>query len=288
MDSTGQSLLRLLFNEGESICVSNSQFAYHSIPLKEALDGKITLKSSNEKVPLNYCDSSDLILCSINPINGFRNDSNVTAFRSFLIELDTGSIKDQIATIKHLKIPFSAQVFSGGKSVHTAIVLSEDLKDEKTWRYIAEWILNVVTLSDKLCKNPSRCIRIPGSYREPGKKQRIMSLKTRVTHKELMDWLNRYEHLRPKVFEKRPIQEGEADFSRLSPWARSMLKKGIVFKNGRNQTWYSMAYDFALAGFSEDQTIDALIKFFEEEHDFKEKEFLTAIKSAFKRVFKNR
>jgi hypothetical protein len=99
-----------------------------------------------------------------------------------------------------------------------------------------------------------------------------------------MDWLNQYEHLRPKVKPKKEIPEGHADFSRLSPWARIMLSKGIVFKNGRNQTWFGLAVDCALAGFSEELTIETFMQRFTEESDFKEKELLITIGSAFKYV----
>ena len=163
MDPTGQALLKLLFNPGETICVSNNEFGYHSVPLEQALNGDIDLKSPNENAKENRCRSSDLILVAINPINGFRRDSNVTAFRSFLIELDIGDIKTQLNTIKYLKLPFSAQVFSGNKSVHTAIVLEEDFPDEKTYRNIGNWIFNIVSSCDQNCTNPSRSIRIPGA-----------------------------------------------------------------------------------------------------------------------------
>jgi len=286
MDPTGQSLLKLLFNEGEEICVSSSQFAYESIPLEKVLNGKITLVSNNESVAPYHCDSSELLLCSINPIKGNRCDNNVTAFRSFLIELDVGDIKTQLGTIEYLKLPFSIQVFSGNRSVHTVITLDEDLKDEKTYRLIGSWIFNIITLADKNCANPSRSVRIPGAYREGTKKQRLIRLNRRITQKELMDWLNKYPHLRPQIKPPRKkVLTGEADFGNLSPWARIMLTKGIDYKDrGRNLTWYSLAMDLALAGFIEDQAIEILGKHFEEERDFKEKEWLTTIGSAFKKV----
>ena len=284
MDPTGQSLLKLLFNEGETICVSNNEFGFHSIPLESALDGEVELLSPNDKVPLTYCHSSDLILAAINPINGFRRDSNVTAFRSFLIEIDIGTIKEQVNTIAHIKMPFSAQVFSGNKSVHTVITLDSDLSSEKNYRFTAEWILNIVTSADKNCKNPSRSIRIPGAYREPGKKQRLIKMNNRVTQKELSAWLNQYRHLEPTVKEKKVVA-GNADFSNLSPWARYMLVNGIEFKNrGRNQTFFGLAYDLALAGFSEEKAIELLRERFQEERDFKEKELLTTIVSAYRTV----
>lgn len=290
MDPKGQLLLKLLFNEGETVCVSNNEFGFHSIPLERALNTvQITLESPNPKSPVNICDSRDFILVAINPIKGWRRDENVTAFRSYLIEMDIGSIKEQIGTITHLGIPFSAQVFSGNKSVHTVITLDEGLPDEKTYRSIGDWIFNIVSLADKNCRNPSRSIRIPGAYRDGGKKQRLIKIGKRISHKELFDWLNKYKSLQPKAKEKRVIPEGQADFSRLSPWACGMLGKGIeTTRLGRNQTWYALAVDFGFAGYTEDQAIEILRKYFEEERDFKEKEWLTTIASAFKKVGEGR
>jgi hypothetical protein len=219
----------------------------------------------------------------LNPIKGDRKDANVTAFRSFLIELDVGTIKEQLGTITHLGMPFSAQIFSGNKSVHTTIVLDEDLKDEKTYRTIIEWIFRIVPLVDKNCINPSRCIRIPGAYRKEGK-QRLINIGKRVTHKELFAWLNQYEHLRPQTKKKKEIIPGQANPDRLSPWCQRMLATGMEFKNGRNKGWFSVGVDFAKAGYEEEEAISFLMNYFQEEYDFKEKEFLTSIGSAFKFV----
>ena len=61
-----------------------------------------------------------------------------------------------------------------------------------------------------------------------------------------------------------------------------MLKNGIDFKGkGRNQTWFAIFVDFAKAGFTEEQAIEELGKRFDEEHDFKEKEWLATMKSAY-------
>jgi len=284
MDKTGEQLLTLLFNKGESICVSDNKFATHSIPLEDAFNDEVTLVSPNADVFPRQVKTKDLILCAINPINGFRKDENVTAFRSYLIELDVGSIKDQLGTIAHFKMPFSCQIFSGSKSVHTATCLNEDLPNRKMYDFIGDWIFNIITMADRQCKNESRSIRIPGAYREPGKKQRLISLKERVSHEELFKWLNTYEHLKPKPVEKKIIPVGQADFSKLSPWARAMLTKGINFKNGRSNGWYGLAYDLGLAGFSEENAVEILSQRFVEEHDFKEKEFLRTIQSAYEKI----
>ncbi len=285
MHPDGQSLLKLLFNPGETICVSNNEFGFHSIAMEKALEGDIELISPNQATAPKICKSSDLIMVAINPINGFRRINQITNFRSFLVEIDIGSTADQLGTIKYLGLPFSSQVWSANKSIHTVIALDEDLPDEKTYRLLIDWIFNIVTMADRSCADPSRSTRIPGAYRDNGNQQALVELRKRVSHKELFAWLNLYPHLRPRAKEKRIIPPGQADFSRLSPWARIMLTKGVDPKDrGRNKTWYSLAFDLAKAGFTEEVGTELLLERFVEERDFKEKELLTTIASAFKKV----
>lgn len=285
MDPKGQSLLKLLFNEGETVCVSSDKYPYHSIPLEKAMDGEIELIPEKPGCPNNLVLSSDLIMVAINPMEGFRKDESTTKFRTFLWEIDKGSIKEQLGYLKHIGVPLSASIFSGNKSIHALTVLDEDIPDEKTYRLLYNWALNILTMCDQNCKNPSRSTRIPGAYREPGKKQRLFDIGTRVKFKDFMDWLNKYEHLRPQIREKKIIPSDEPDFDRLSIWAKIQLTKGIDFKNrGRNVTFHGLAYDLALAGFSEDGIIEILLQRFTEESDFKEKELRLTIKSAFRRV----
>lgn len=273
-----------MFDTDESICISDSQFSHHSLPLETVLNEKITLISPNPSIPIREVDSKNIILVALNPIDGFRNDKNCYKFRNFLIELDSYERDLQIGYIKKLCIPYSALVWSGSKSTHVLISLDEPLSNEKIYRSVYKWMLNIASLSDQALGNPSRCIRLSGAIRpETGREQELIELKERISQKDLTDWLNKYEHLRPKAREKKEISDN-GDYSRLSPWARGMLKNGIVFKNGRNQTWFGLAVDFALAGFSEEEAVKVLGRRFVEEHDFKEKEFLITIASAFKYV----
>ena len=278
-----------MFNENETICLSDSQFSSHSVPLEEALSDTVTLISPNENVVQKTIGTDKLILVALNPIKGYRNDKNCYKFRNFLIELDTYERSLQIGYLKKLGIPYSAMVWSGSKSTHTLVSLSEDLPDEKTYRYLYQWMLNIASLSDQALGNPSRSIRCAGAIRpETGKEQELIELKERVSLETLMVWLNQYQHLRPVAKEKRAISTGEPNLDLLSPWARRMLVKGVDFdKRGRNQTWYALAMDLAKAGYSEDQAIEVLCARFTEERDFKEKELLNTIKSAFNRVSKD-
>ena len=282
MHSDGVKLLKLMFREGETICVSPNQFGFHAIPLETVLSGKVEmLMNKNEDKGLLKYASEDLLLAALNPIKGPRLDGNCYQYRNFMIELDTGSLGEQINYIQFSGIPYSALIFSGGKSIHVLVALEDSLDSEKYYRYIAKWILNILPLADQNIQNPSRGIRIPGAIRDNGKKQRAYYLGKQVKPGTLMKWLYLHESSRP-VFKEKAIYGGKPDFVKLSKWAQRMLGDGIKFDKGRNKGWFSLAVDFAMAGFSEEDAIAILTEKFEAEHDFKEKEFLSAISQGFK------
>jgi hypothetical protein len=184
--------------------------------------------------------------------------------------------------VKKLGLPYSAAIFSGNKSIHFLVSLSEDLPNEKIWRMFAEWILNIVTLADSKTKNPSRSIRIPGVWREPTKLQRLIEIKPAITQKQLAAWLAKHPEAKPQPYVKRQPSE-KADFGQIAPWVIDKLKNGIDVTKGRNQQWYGIACEFYLSGFSLDATMDVLSEYFTPERDFKEREWKTTIASAFKR-----
>lgn len=276
-----KKLLDLMFEPTDEICPSNSKWAYHSMPIATVLSGEVTLVSPNEKVDNQIIKTEDLTLLAINAIKGFRNDSNVTSHRTFLYELDIGPLASQMAYIKALELPYSAAIFSGNKSIHFITVLDEPI-DEKTYGLLAKWALSIGTLFDSNCKNPSRSVRIPGAIRpETQKVQKFIELKDRVSIDSFMDWLNKYPNLKPKEREKKPLTY-EKDYEKISSWVRYQFKNGIDFSRGRNATWFSLACELFQSGYNEDEATEILEHYFVEESDFKHKEFLIAIGSAFK------
>jgi hypothetical protein len=301
MDDTGKKLLNLMFREGETVCVSPNKYGYHSIPLEAAMgDEKVILVPTEESckkrnIPWDdkaceHVETSDLILAALNPIEGFREDRNCKAFRNFLMEMDVGPLKEQIAYIQKLGLPYSAAVFSGGKSIHFLVALEENLETEERWRHVNHWMLSILTLADQKCQNPSRSIRIPGAYREkdnPEKKQRLVEAKERIKFADLLAWLEKFPEAKPKPKEKRVVST-EVDFDKLKPWVVKALINGLDPRKGRNQQWFAIACDFALAGYTEDDTMDILSRYFQEDRDFKEREWKSAIKSGFKYIYANR
>ncbi len=127
-----------------------------------------------------------------------RSDENVACFRNFLIEIDTIPLDKQAKYIEQLALPYSAAVYSGGKSIHYIISLEEPCANVKEYRELASFLIDdIVTLSDKNNKNPSRFTRTPNYVRpDTGRVQEVLDLRKRVTNEELAKFLAPYAQLR--------------------------------------------------------------------------------------------
>lgn len=293
MHETGQKLLKLMFRPGETVCVSHNHYGYHSIPLERATSGIVNLVPTEDSLAarkltleegIERIDSSNLIMCALNPILGQRADGNCTAYRNFLIEMDTGPLKEQLAYIKKIGLPYSAVVFSGNKSLHFLISLDRDLPSESVYRKFSEWTLSIATVADQQTKNPSRSIRIPGAYREPKKKQLMVEFVGPTKLEDFVTWLKKHPDEMPKEKVKKE-PSGEFDFEGLAEWVVDRIINGLDPTKGRNIQWFSIACEFALAGYSEDGTMDILADYFTPDRDFKEREWKSAIRSGFKHAY---
>lgn len=296
MHETAKQVLNLMFRPGETICVSPNKYGYHSIPLDNALNGPITLVPTVDSTikrgiifedSFEQIDPSQVILCALNPIKGYREDLNCTAFRNFLVEMDTGSIEDQLTYVKRLGMPYSAAIFSGNKSIHFLISLDIDLPRESVYRTFAEWILNIVTLADPNTKNPSRSIRVPGAFREPGKQQLLLEYQGVVPMETLALWLNNHPDAKPKERTKNAVPN-KVLLDRIKPWVCDLLVNRGIHPPNRNKQWFTVGVEFALSGYSEDDTLEVLRNYYQPDRDFKEREWETTIHSAFKWAYERR
>lgn len=283
MKSETIKFLDLLFDSNESICVSPNKYAYYSIPLSKFKEGSVTLINSKKDLYTYRSDRMELV--AINPINGWRTDQNVTALRSFLVEIDKGSLKDQLEYIKSLKMPYSACVFSGGKSLHFAITLDSPIGDIETYKYVAKWILKIASEADQQTINPSRSIRVPGIMRLNTKnEQRLVELKGRISLDKLNLWLSDYEHLRPPP----PIPKDEprdVNINNISLpiWVAQILHQGVHNLGNRNTTWFTIANRIAECGLNEDEAVILLERYYVEQADFPRREWEYTIRNAVKR-----
>lgn len=279
-----KNFLNVLFNSGEHVCVSDNKYAYLSMPVENLYGEEVELVSENEKVRPRWVEVKNLTLISLNPIVGNREDGNCTAFRSFLVELDGMALPEQYAYVQSMKMPYSACVFSGSKSLHFAVTLSEDLGSIETYRYLSTWILNVMGKADQSTKNPSRGLRIAGGLRE-GKEQRLVELKGRVPLEEINAWLSNFEHLRPPPPTQYRLPEGKLGLDTLPVWVSTALQEGVssyAVSNGegRNQRWFKVFCEFAKRGYTSEESMGLLDQYFDEESDFTRTEWETIAKSA--------
>lgn len=262
MKEVTKNFLNLFFNPGEEICFSPNKYARPS-EIQENIDEEKT------------------VLVAINPIKGQRNDENVTAYRTFMVECDDESLEDQWKYIKNSGFPYSYCCFSGNKSLHFAVVLDHDVPSSHIYRFTYQWILNILTKADQKTKNPSRSIRFPGVVRsDTGKEQRLLYMGERIKLDKLSEWLNKHIDKQPKVTVRNVEKSPVPNFKGIKPWVIQALMKGIhTMEGSRNQRWMSIGCEFALNGYDLDSTILYLQRFFEEQSDFKEREWLTAVKS---------
>lgn len=263
MKEMTKQFLNLFFNPGEEICFSPNKYAYPS-------------------KPQNEIDENNTVLVAINPIKGQRNDENVTAHRTFLVECDDSTLEDQLKYIKDMGFPFSYCCFSGNKSLHFALVLDHEIPSSHIYRHTYQWILNILQKADQKTKNPSRCVRFPGVIRPDTKKeQTVFRIGKRVSLDELGQWLNKFVEKKPipliknRAKSKTPTIEGL-----IKTWVAKDLLTGIhTMEGSRNQRWMSIGCEFALNGYDLESTTNYLQQFFQEQPDFKEREWLAAVKS---------
>lgn len=283
---SGRQLLNLLFNKGESVCVSHDGYGYHSVPLESLEYATVELKAPPESRLKDVAiSSSDIKLVAINPISGWRRDENCTAFRTFLIEMDDGNLKDQMRYVKDMGMPYSACVYSGGKSLHFAVTVDHDFPSYETYYYYASWMLKVMSQADQNTKNPSRSIRLAGAVRETGKEQRLVEISKRVEIGVLNAWLSNHDSKRPEGFFGEGSGVRTLDMSpdplRIPDWVLKILTEGVNnhARSGRNVEWFKIASEFGKAGYCEESAVKFLDNYFEPEYDFKRQEWLLTVRS---------
>jgi len=285
MKETTKKFLNLLFDEGETISVSHNKYGYHSVS-QEVIGPSIMLVSPKEDIGVTEISEDDINLIAVNPVNGFRRDENVTTYRSFMVEIDSGSLEEQKKYIDGSGLPYSACIFSGNKSLHFAITLSEPMRTLSMWRFYNQWILNILEKTDQQIKNPTRSIRFPGNKRHNGKKltQSLVFLGERITQDTLLKWLFKHEDKKPVQKQERIASLFETDFiPGLPPQdVQKIVSEGVNVS--RNSTWFYVGCRLAEKRWTFDNAVGYLEQYFQAEGDFSRTEWLGCLQSAFKRI----
>lgn len=124
----------------------------------------------------------------INPLDGGGvKDTNVSNYRNILIECDNLDLEEQIEKLEKIKIPISAMVYSGSKSIHAIIPVNAGSDAE--YRFQFNFIRNIMHEAgmeiDKANINPSRLSRLPGVLR--GEHKQFL-IKTHIGMESFQEW----------------------------------------------------------------------------------------------------
>jgi predicted P-loop ATPase len=149
--------------------------------------------------------------------DGGDTDSEIIACRAFFVEWDDRSQEEQINAWKELGLPQpTMQINTGGKSIHNYWVLKKTI-DPKTWKPIQERLLDHAD-ADRALKNPSRVMRLAGTYhmkdngKQGGMTKIIYNSNKKYSYKDIeacLPTLKQHEKVKNSVsfdeFEKAPM-----------------------------------------------------------------------------------
>lgn len=132
----------------------------------------------------------------INPLLGTgRQDKDVAVHRHTLLESDDDDLEKQLAIIREMKLPVSAIVHSGGKSIHALVRV--DAPDFQEYRKRVDYLYKTAERYglkvDEANRNPSRLSRLPGVLRN-GKPQYMIA--GREGCPDWSAWVNYVEDLK--------------------------------------------------------------------------------------------
>lgn len=184
MEDGTRQLLASAFLQGEGvrICIARTNDEGKEVPK----DSGVTLSreewlkklDSNEGDPNRFLRSSDRngIFVSVNPLKvGGSRDADVTAFRHCLLEFDEISHEEQWNLITQSKVPVTAVISSGGRSIHAWVRVDAKDRAEYDERVKLLYTHFAEYKPDEKNKNPSRFSRLPNCIRFD-KRQELLAL----------------------------------------------------------------------------------------------------------------
>lgn len=164
----------------------------------------------------------------INPLNGHGGKvENIVDFKHCLVECDEISVDMQYALMIELKLPISAIVHSGNKSLHAAVKVDADNSEEykKRVRYIYKVCSENGLLLDNQCSAASHFMRMAGVYRTiDGVKNPQYLVGTNLGMKSFDEWYDYIEDKNDDLPEFSTLPESIEERPELSP----ELIEGVV------------------------------------------------------------
>lgn len=161
--------LSAVFSEGEHVAIctdANTEGGVGRIS-HDLTAGEITkaLKSGKPMAEIIGDIGEHGAWIGINPLDGHgARDANISQYRHAIIQSDDGELGHQLSILRGLRLPCSAVIHSGGRSIHAIVKI--DAVNRQEYRTRVDFLYQVVAKAglqvDGKHRYPSRLTRMPG------------------------------------------------------------------------------------------------------------------------------
>lgn len=200
---------------------------------------------------------------------GRRADVNVTEFRNILCEFDKNTIEEQIEWLNNSRLPYSAIVHSGKKSLHIIISLSTPVRSRKEYNVLAKQLYAAILKAgikvDDSTSNPSRLSRYPGAIREDtGIEQELLYVGNHVDKGILKTWIKQHAPKTPARAPKKPTSNKELTEKYISRTTQKLIKEHIHYTESRHAAFKSAATQLRKSGHEIEEIEELLLPAYEQ------------------------
>lgn len=269
------SYLRKLFKPKESICYTDDSLGWQVATLETMLEQQPRqFVSVNPLHPtIDFAPTKEWHRTNLPR----RADHNVTEYRNFLIEFDKYAgtetaipLDEQHSMLVDMDVPYTTLTFSGSKSLHAVICLSEPVTRDE-YIELAKLIRVVLWHSDPTQKNPSRLTRVAGALRGDVE-QSLIDVRKRVTLERVESWLSRFERHIVKSFEREQqnieqmrarqasLPKDVAPIQRVEPRTISFLDGSSSTKSSRHARLVAACFELFECGVEYEEALQLVAK----------------------------
>ncbi len=187
-----------------------------------------------------------------------RKDANVACYRNFLVEFDEVPLEQQLRFFDENRHLFASIVYSGGKSYHGVISLSDPLNGKLAYKALFKRLLKV-TKCDPNNSNPSRFSRVAGHHRDDTlSDQSLYAVGNRIAVKDLDSWLSERGAPHVEILPRRaPILRMEGGKFPLSARTWRFLHQGAESGQSHKQCLLA-AFDMLECNYTRDEALQNL------------------------------
>jgi len=255
----------LLFTTAEAVAMGDRK-CWSPKPVTELLSGQHEYLSKN---PL-FSDKD------LNPHKhwhhaeqGRRDNKNVERYANFLVEFDGKTIEEQKTLVDVCRLPFATSVWSGNKSIHYIVALSESVTLDQYTKLSSRChaainkVAGIPKTADPAVKSPSGLTRCPGALNsKTGQRAELIEVRRRISLAEFESWLQSLgvKETKAEKYQKLSVPL-TVSFERRSLFLASYTKDFIDYGalvNFRHHSIYRAAMNCLETGFSFEETLKVL------------------------------